>query len=185
MTYSWTIVNGTFVGSTNPLTTTGTTADFVPDPVASGIKPVTLTVVEHNPLDVTAASNLRALRARPVPRVETVTVTTSTNVVVTDGNLTAGKTYLIKVPARAITYAWRMPSAATIVGAATSSALTFIPNAVDPAVGTGTVALDLVLDEDNGPSDGARATTTTSLTVYPAPVQPVVTIDNTPQPPLH
>jgi hypothetical protein len=43
------------------------------------------------------------------------------------------------------------------------------------------VGLDLVLDETNTPSDGALATTTTSLTVYPAPVQPVVTIDNNPQ----
>ncbi|TMA92212.1 MAG: hypothetical protein E6J63_02950, partial [Deltaproteobacteria bacterium] len=180
MTYSWTIVNGTFVGSANPLTATGASADFVPDPVASGIKPVTLTVVEHNPLDVTAASNPRALRARPVPRVETVTVTTSTNVVVTDGNLTAGKTYLIKVPARsAITYAWRMPSAATIVSGAATSALTFIPNAVNPA--DGTAALDLVLDETNAPSDGAQAATAKSLTVYPAPLQPVVTIDNNPE----
>ncbi|TMB17756.1 MAG: hypothetical protein E6J65_19140 [Deltaproteobacteria bacterium] len=180
MTYSWTIVNGTFVGSANPLTATGASADFVPDPVANGIKNVTLTVVEHNPLDVTAASTPRALRARPVPRVETVTVTTSTNVVVTDGNLTAGKTYLIKVPARsAIIYAWRMPSAATIVSGAATSALTFMPNAVNPA--DGTAALDLVLDETNAPSDGAQATTAKSLTVYPAPLQPVVTIDNNPE----
>src|SRR5207253_6539585 len=81
-----------------------------------------------------------------------------------DGHVTGVQTCalpIFKVLARsAITYAWRMPSAATIVSGAATSALTFIPNAVNPA--DGTAALDLVLDETNAPSDGAQAATAKS-----------------------